>query len=153
MSTIKTPIGTTATGRRSFSVAFRIEFLQAWDECVAHGDKTRLLREYRLTSNTVKRWLDARQRGEFVASLEKAEVKVGSRRSHSQDRAEVIRLRRQVEQLEKKVKDAEAAQEIMGKAFELLEGITTSSTEQNAQIPPALMSAAEYQAWLERKKL
>ncbi|MFN3340388.1 MAG: hypothetical protein ACK40Z_11880 [Dietzia sp.] len=65
----------------------------------------------------------------------------------------MVRLRRQVEQLEQKVKDAETAQEIMGKAFELLDGITKSSTGPDAQIPPALMSAAEYRAWLERKKL
>jgi hypothetical protein len=150
---ISTPIGTTASGGRSFSVAFRIEFLQAWDECVAHGDKARLLREHNLAKGTVKRWLNARARGEFDASLQAAEVKMGRRQQHNEDRSEVIRLRRQVEQLEQKVKNAEAAQEIMGKAFELLDGITKSSTGPDAQIPPTLMSAAEYQTWLERKKL
>lgn len=148
-----TPIGTTATGRRTFSVAFRLEFLQAWDECVVHGDKARLLREHQLAQGTVKRWLQARARGEFDRSLQAAEVKLGRKRQHSEDRSEVVRLRRQVEQLEQKVKDAETAQEIMGKAFELLDGITKSSTGPDAQIPPALMSASEYRAWLERKKL
>lgn len=151
--TITAPIGVSETGRRSFSIAFRMQFLQAWDECVAHGDKSRLLRQYRLERGTVKRWIDARARGEFDASLQNAEVKLGRKRQHNEDRSELIRLRRENEQLRQKVKDAETAQEIMGKAFELLDGITKSSTGPQAQIPPALMSAAEYQAWLDRTKL
>jgi hypothetical protein len=34
-----------------------------------------------------------------------------------------------------------------------LEGNTTSSTEENTPIPPALMSADEYKKWLQRRRL
>jgi hypothetical protein len=69
------------------------------------------------------------------------------------DRAELARLRKENEALKKKVAQSEAAQQILGKAFELLEGITTSSTEENTPIPPALMSADEYKKWLQRRRL
>jgi len=70
----------------------------------------------------------------------------------SRDRAELVRLRLENEALKKKVAQSEAAQQILGKAFELLEGITTSS-ENTAQIPPSLMSADEYAQWLKRHRL
>ncbi|KIQ07863.1 hypothetical protein RU01_21845, partial [Rhodococcus sp. MEB064] len=67
--------------------------------------------------------------------------------------AELARLRKENDALKKKVAQSEAVQEILGKAYELLEGITESSTETDDQIPPALMSATEYARWLERNAL
>lgn len=148
---ISAPIGATATGKRSFSLAYRLEFLAAWDECVAHGDKARLLRANGLAQGTVKRWLQARDEGLLDESVASA-MSGNRRRTHSEDRSELLRLRRENERLQKKVKEAEAAQEIMGKAFELLEGITESSTGPKAQIPPSLNSAQEYERWLARRK-
>lgn len=148
---ISAPIGSTATGKRSFSLAYRLEFLAAWDECEAHGDKTRLLRANGLAQSTIKRWLQARDEGLLDESAVQA-MSGGRRRTHSEDRSELLRLRRENERLQKKVREAETVQEIMGKAFELLEGITKSSTGPQAQIPPALMSAQEYERWLERKE-
>lgn len=151
---VQEPIGLKAGGGRSFSVAFRLEFLRLWDECTVHGDKTRLLREHNLAYQTVKRWLAARERGEFVESLTAAATKSTKSRNHmiNEERAELRRLRKEVARLEKKVAQAEAVQEILGKAYELLEGINTSS-EEHPEIPPALMSADEYTAWLQRTKL
>ena len=83
----------------------------------------------------------------MVKSAEEPQVRMDSR-----TRAELARLRTENEALRKRVAQAEAAQEILGKAFELLEGITASSDDP-PQIPPALMSAAEYQQWLQRRKL
>lgn len=70
----------------------------------------------------------------------------------SQMRAELVRLRSENERLRRKASQAEAATEILGKAFELLEGITTSS-DPEPQVPPMLMSADEYREWLQRQKL
>lgn len=39
-------VGQTRTGRRTFPMAFRVEFLRKWDLCLERGSKTRLLREY-----------------------------------------------------------------------------------------------------------
>ena len=71
----------------------------------------------------------------------------------NRDRAELARLRAENEILRKKVAQSEAAQQILGKAFELLEGITTSSDEEHTSIPPALMSADDYATWLKRRNL
>lgn len=150
---ITTPIGTTVTGRRSFPVAFRIEFLAAWDECVEHGDKARLLREHRLDKKTVQRWLDARTEGRFEDKAMQAAMSNEPRRTHSQDRAALERALRENERLKAKLRDAELAQEIMGKAAELLKGIDLSSPDPQTQIPPVLMSQDQYGAWLKRKRL
>ncbi len=148
---IDVPIGRTLTGKKSIPLAFKIEFLRRWDECVERGAKVRLMREHNLSSGTVDRWIRARDRGELTASMVAASERQ-PRRVDSRDRAELARLRRENEALKKKVAQAEAAQDILGKAFELLEGINESSTTQT-QIPPSLMSAEEYARWLGRHKL
>ncbi|MGU3438415.1 hypothetical protein ACNHUS_36070 [Actinomycetes bacterium M1A6_2h] len=145
-------IGRSATGVRSFSIAFRIEFLRQYDAAIERGAKTALLREYNLTGNTVKRWREARDRGEFTASMVTAARKPRFEVKNT-ERAELARLRKENEALKKKVAQGEAVQEILGKAYELLEGITESSTENEDQIPPALLSATEYAQWLRRNKL
>ena len=145
-------IGRSARGGRMFPLAFRIEFLREWDQAIERGAKTRLLRQYALNQNTIARWLKARERGEWSASMVAA-AKKGANRMTSQDRAELARLRAENQALRKKLDQAEAAQEILGKAFGLLEGINQSSTDAAPQIPPALMTAAEYAQWLEQHKL
>lgn len=145
-------VGRTASGSRSYPLSFRVEVLRRWDECVERGSKARLLREFDLASTTVDRWRQARARGELTASMVAAAER-SPRRMDSRDRAELARLRQENEALKKKVAQSEAAQEILGKAFELLEGITTSSTEESTSIPPALMSADEYAAWLKKHRL
>ncbi|MCI1748042.1 MAG: hypothetical protein LKI24_08065 [Acidipropionibacterium sp.] len=148
MSTqISAPVGRTSSGRRAFTIAFRLEFLQAWDACTARGDKTRLLREHQLTRNTVLRWLQARDRGEFTTSM--VATADGSRsRMDNKDRAELARLKAENTHLRDKVAQAEAAQEILGKAFGLLDQ-TLQSPDPAPQIPPALMSLEQYRDWLD----
>lgn len=144
--------GVSATGRRQFPIGYRLEFLREWDACHDRGAKTRLLRENDLTRATVRRWLEARRRGELEGSMVKASKP--QKQSASVDRAELARLRVENERLRRQVVQAEAAQDILGKAFELLQGINESSqTDPDPQIPPALMSATEYAEWLQRRKL
>ncbi|WP_280674508.1 hypothetical protein [Cryobacterium sp. CG_9.6] len=116
------------------------------------GAKVRLLREFDLAKGTVNRWLRARDDGEWTASMV-ATSERSPQRMDNRDRAELARLRMENEALKKKVAQSEAAQQILGKAFELLDGITTRSNEEQTPIPPALMSAGEYAAWLKRSKL
>jgi transposase-like protein len=149
---VEIEIGRSASGRRVFPLAFRIEFLRQWDGCLERGAKARLLREHALDRNTVRPWLEARQRGDWTVSMVAAARK-GSGRMVSEDRAELARLRQENQALRKKVAQAEAAQDILGKAFELLDGINKSSTQTEPQVPPALMSAAEYERWLQQYKL
>ena len=144
--------GLSRSGLRSFPVGYRLEFLRAWDACHERGAKTRLLRENDLAYATVRRWIRSRDRGELEESMTKASKRDGS--SASVERAELARLRAENERLRRQVVQAEAAQDILGKAFELLHGINESSLHQeDPQIPPALMSATEYASWLQRRKL
>lgn len=144
--------GLTRTGQRSFSIGYRLEFLREWDACRERGAKTRLLRENGLAHGTARRWIQARDSGELEESM--AEASKPGKTSASLDRAELARLRIENERLRRQVVQAEAAQDILGKAFELLQGINESSqNDPDPQIPPALMSATEYAAWLKRRKL
>ncbi len=152
---IEVEIGRTASGRRTFPLAFRVEFVRRWDEAVERGAKARLMREFCVTRRTVHVWLEQRARGELPSSLTD-EVTRAAERSRfvldNRDRAELARLRKENEQLRAKVAKSEAAQDILGKAFELLSGINESSVADES-IPPALMSAHEYTLWLERNNL
>lgn len=149
---IDVEIGRTRSGGRTFPLAFRIEFVRQWHAAVERGEKARLLREYNLTRKTVDPWLRARDRGEFTSSMVAA-AEGSTRKVSNRDRAELARLRKENADLKKKVAKSEAAQEILGKAFELLSGINDSSTEEQDTIPPALMSASEYAQWLQRNRL
>ncbi|MCZ4587533.1 hypothetical protein O4328_28260 [Rhodococcus opacus] len=66
---IEAEVGPIPTGRRSYPVAYRIEFLRRWDECLERGTKARLMRENNLDRSTVQAWLKARDRAEFTASM------------------------------------------------------------------------------------
>lgn len=151
MTMIDVEIGRSASGARSFSLAFRIEFLRLWDAAVERGAKARLLREYNLSSTSVYAWSQARARGEFTESMVAKSEKTRNRMDN-RDRAELARLRTENEQLKRKLAQSEAVQQILGKAYELLEGIT-ESPDPEPTIPPALMSADEYAQWLTRNKL
>lgn len=150
---IKAQFRTTETGRRTYPLEYKIEFLAAWDECVEHGEKARLLREHRLDRTTVRPWLDARAAGKFDESAMEAALSEEPRRTHSQDKASLARALRENERLKAKLREAELAQEIMGKAAELLKGIDLSSPDPQTQIPPLLMSQNQFDAWLKRTRL
>ncbi|AHK27295.1 MULTISPECIES: hypothetical protein [Rhodococcus] len=51
---IEAEFGLTPTGRRSYPLAYRIEFLRRWDECIERGAKARLMRENNMDRATVQ---------------------------------------------------------------------------------------------------
>lgn len=135
-----------------FSLEFKLSFLREWDAAVPEpGARTALLRRYNLRHSTVYGWRKAREDGRFEESMITA-AQSPSRRQASELRGEVAHWKARAEAAEEKARTAEAAQEILGKAFELLEGINTSSAPL-PQIPPALMSAEEYRLYLQRLDL
>ena len=71
----------------------------------------------------------------------------------NEQRAELLRLRKENEELRKKVAQGEAVQDILGKAFGLLEQVNKSPNLEEMRIPPALMSLDQYAQWLEREQL
>lgn len=152
IAALKSRIGTAPLGGRSFDLEFRARFLQLWDLCVERGDKTRLLREFGLSGSTVRRWLDARSEGQLTESMLAASRRSKHHMSNEQ-RAELLRLRKENEELRKKVAQGEAVQDILGKAFGLLEQVNKSPNLEEMRIPPALMSLDQYAQWLEREQL
>ena len=143
----------TETGRRTYPLAYKLEFMAAWDECVGHGDKARLLRENGLDATTVHPWLKDRAVGKYNESLLGEALNSEPKRTHSQDRAELARFVAVNERLKVKLREAELAQEIMGKASELMKGIDLSSPDPLTSIPPLVMSQDQFDAWLARKRL
>ena len=105
--TISVPVGTSPSGRRSYSREYRIEFLQQWDQCVDFGSKSRLLRANKVDNATARAWVAARDRGDMEASMVKASKKS---RDHAINvtRSELVKLRAENERLRKKVAQAEA---------------------------------------------
>lgn len=149
---IDVQVARTQSGRRRFPIAFRVEFLRRWDEAVDRGAKARLLRENNVAGSTVMVWRRQLARGEFETSMVAAAGKSRNAVSN-QDRAELARLRQENQQLRRKLEQSEAVQEILGKAYELLDGITKGSPPPQSQIPISLMSAQEYADWLQRNQL
>ena len=143
----------TETGRRTYPLAYKLEFMAAWDECVGHGDKARLLRENGLDATTVHPWLKDRAAGKYNESLLGEALNSEPKRTHSQDRAELARVVAENERLKVKLREAELAQEIMGKASELMKGIDLGSPDPLTSIPPLVMSQDQFDAWLARKRL
>lgn len=150
---ITAPITRSASGRQRYSLEFQLQFLQAWDEASGtRGAQTRLARQYGIDRTVVRVWLEKRESGFYEEAMVAEASKPKSwRQTTNEARAENARLKLENERLKKKVAQAEAAQEIMGKAYELLEGVTTGSEPKpEDQIPPALMSSEQYRQWLSR---
>ncbi|BAH49110.1 hypothetical protein ROP_08630 [Rhodococcus opacus B4] len=98
--------------------------------------------------------MHSRDEGEFTGLTSVTREEKSLRRMENADRDELARLRKENAALKHKVAQSGAVQEILGRAYELLEGITTSATtDDEPEIPPALLSATEYANWLERNKL
>jgi transposase-like protein len=127
-----------------FTVAEKLEFVRDFNACVERGAKTALLRRWGLNAGVGRKWVIAAREGRLGPAVPTGRLNMGSR-----ERARLVALERENEQLRAKVTAAEGALEIMGKAHELLDGTLKSSHEQD-EVPVSLMSVAEYQAWLAR---
>lgn len=139
--------GLTPSGKRSFTNAEKLEFVREYDACVEHGSKVALLRRWKLNAEVGRKWVIAAREGRLGPAAPAKRLNMASR-----ERARLVALERENEQLRSKVAAAENALEIMGKAHELLEGTLKSSVEQD-EVPVSLMSGPEYQAWLARYKI
>ncbi len=140
--------GVTPKGFRRFTNDEKREFVRLLHEVESvRGGRAALLRRWGVDKSTVQRWLDAEREGRLGPQAERTRWSVDSR-----DRARLVALERENEQLRKRVETAEAVMAIMGKAHELLQ---TTLDEQNAQpdAPKALMSLEEYQAWLKQYRV
>ena len=119
------------TARRSFSSAQKLEHIAAYEAAMQKGDGGAYLRANGLYSSLMCEW--RRQRDAGVLAGKKPGEKIGRLTA---EQAEIARLRRQLDKAERRLATTEVALEIMGKARELLEGLTKSSRDENPHTKP-----------------
>lgn len=119
------------TSRRSFTAAQKLDHISAYEAAIQEGDGGAYLRANGLYSSLICEW--RRQRDAGVLAGKKPGEKIGRL---SAEQAEIARLRRQLDKAERQLATTEVALEIMGKARELLEGLTKSSRDENPHTTP-----------------
>ena len=119
------------TSRRSFSSAQKLEHIAAYEAAMTKGDGGSYLRANGLYSSLMCKW--RRQRDAGVLEGKKPGEKIGRLTA---EQAEIARLRRELDKAERQLATTEVALEIMGKARELLEGLTKSSRDENPHTKP-----------------
>ena len=114
------------TSRRSFTSAQKLDHIAAYEAAMQKGEGGAYLRANGLYSSLICEW--RRQRDAGVLAGKKPGEKIGRLTA---EQAEIARLRRQLDKAERRLATTEVALEIMGKARELLEGLTKSSRDEN----------------------
>ena len=118
--------------RRAFTAREKLDHLTAYEAACAAGDGGgAYLREQGVYSSQITEWRKLRDAG--VLAGKKPGEKIGRLTA---DQAEIARLRRQLDKAERRLATTEVALEIMGKARELLEGLTKSSRDENPHTKP-----------------
>ena len=112
------------TSRRSFTSAQKLDHLAAYEVALENGQGGAYLRSHGLYSSLISEWRRFRDAG--VLAGKKPGEKVGRLTG---DQAEIARLRRQLDKAERRLATTEVALDIMGKAHELLDGLTKSSRD------------------------
>ena len=119
------------TSRRSFTSAQKLDHIAAYEAAMQKGDGGAYLRANGLYSSLMCEW--RRQRDAGVLAGKKPGEKIGRLTA---EQAEIARLTRQLDKAERRLATTEVALEIMGKARELLEGLTKSSRDDNPHTTP-----------------
>ena len=119
------------TSRRSFTSAQKLDHIAAYEAAMQKGDGGAYLRANGLYSSLMCEW--RRQRDAGVLAGKKPGEKIGKLTA---EQTEIARLRRQLDKAESRLATTEVALEIMGKARELLEGLTKSSRDENPHTKP-----------------
>ena len=119
------------TSRRSFTAAQKLDHITAYEAAMKKGEGGAYLRANGLYSSLMCEW--RRQRDAGVLAGKKPGEKIGRLTA---EQAEIARLTRQLDKAERRLATTEVALEIMGKARELLEGLTKSSRDENPHTKP-----------------
>jgi len=118
--------------RRHFSAEFKSRIVDEYD-AAPKGEKGEVLRREGLYDSHIKNW--RRQRDEGALKALPGERPVPSAemsKERAKEKAELAKLRRENARLAKKVKQTEAALQIVGKWHELLEMMSESSDSENS---------------------
>ncbi|WP_125810470.1 hypothetical protein [Actinoplanes sp. ATCC 53533] len=110
--------------RRSFTPGQKLELLAGYEQAVTVGEGGAFLRRGGLYSSLMTEWRRARDAGLLQGRA--ADQTVGR---PSAEQVEIARLRREWERTQSRLARTETALEIMGKAQELLAGISRSEPD------------------------
>lgn len=113
------PRGDEPKRRRVFSASDKIAHLQAYEQAVEDGEGGAYLRREGLYSSLISEWRKQRDAG--VLEGKKPGERVGKLTA---EQAEIARLKRENERLNKRLATTETALDIMGKAHALLETLS-----------------------------
>jgi len=113
--------------RRSFTAAQKLDHLSAYEDAISRNEGGAYLRSQGIYSSQITEWRKLRDAG--VLEGKNPGEKIGRL---TPEQAQIARLRRQLEVTERRLATTEVALEIMGKARELLEGISRSSRDDTA---------------------
>lgn len=104
--------------RRRFTAEYKLKVLEEADRCTDSGQIGALLRREGLYSSHLSAWRRQRERGTLVGLSPK---KRGAKSKKNPLEKENQALKRQVEQLEKRLKKTEIINDFQKKLFEILE--------------------------------
>ena len=113
------PRGDEPKRRRAFSASDKLEHLDAYERAVERGEGGGYLRQEGLYSSLISEWRKQRDAG--LLAGKKPGEKIGK---PTAEQAEIARLRRENERLNKRLATTETALDIMGKAHALLETLS-----------------------------
>jgi transposase-like protein len=119
------------TPRRSFTPAQKLAHLAAYDAAIKIHEGGAYLRTEGLYTSQITEWRKLRDAG--VLTGRKPGDKIGRL---TPEQAEIARLRRQLDQSEKRLATTGVALEIMSKMHELLENLSKSSRDETPHTKP-----------------
>lgn len=120
--------------RRTFTAAYKLRMVEEYD-AAEHGEKGALLRREGLYESSVQLWRRQRDAGELTAagtSRPAKKEKTPEQAELEKLRKEKARLERQNAAMARKLKQTEAALDIMGKGIALLETMSESADTENS---------------------
>lgn len=109
--------------RRTFSAAYKLRILAAYEQATAPGERGALLRREGLYHSHIKDWKRAHEAGTLTAL---APQRTGPAPKTAPDK-EAERLARENERLQTELDKAKKSLQILGKAHELLELLSESA--------------------------
>lgn len=121
--------------RRTFSAAYKLRMVQEYDTAPT-GEKGALLRREGLYESSISSWRRQRDAGQLTSS---GSARSAVKKEKSPEQAELEQLRREKARLERqnaamarKIRQTEAALDIMGKGIALLETVSESADTENS---------------------
>ncbi|MGI5200146.1 transposase [Spirillospora sp. CA-108201] len=121
--------------RRTFSAAYKLRMVEEYDNAPT-GEKGALLRREGLYESSISSWRRQRDAGQLTSS---GSARPTPKKEKSPEQVELDQLRKEKARLErqnsamaKKLKQTEAALDIMGKGIALLETMSESADTENS---------------------